>query len=149
MSLSDKSLLKWMSVWLCVCVCVDLVLSVGQPAASQSYWIEAGSWAGVAAWKDTKMVILTGAPIIINYYYYFFKDLNGLASKYISDLLTWYVPSWPLRSAHGALLVTARSQLVTNGDQAFAIGVSTLCNSSSSFKSLLKSFLYVQAFWDV
>lgn len=34
----------------CVCVCVDyLVLSVGQPAATQSYWIEAGAGTGVAA----------------------------------------------------------------------------------------------------
>lgn len=30
--------------------CIDyLILSVSQPAAPQGYWIEAGSWAGVAA----------------------------------------------------------------------------------------------------
>lgn len=37
----------------CVCVCPDyLVLSIGQPAASQSNWIEAGSRTGVAALKQ-------------------------------------------------------------------------------------------------
>lgn len=35
-----------------VCECPDyLVLGVGQPAASQGDWIEAGSRTGVAAWE--------------------------------------------------------------------------------------------------
>ena len=88
-----------------------------------------------------------------------FKALNGLAPKYISDLLTWYVPSRPLRSADGALLVTLRSRLVTKGDQAFAIRAPTLwnslpaelrhTNSLASLKSLLKTFLFVKAFGNV
>ncbi len=49
--------------------------------------------------------------------------------NYISDLLIWYVPSCPLRSANGALLVIPRSQLVTNADRAFAIRAPTLWNS--------------------
>jgi len=33
-----------------------------------------------------------------------FKAVNGPTPKYISHLLTWYVPSRPLRSADTALL---------------------------------------------
>ena len=55
-----------------------------------------------------------------------FKDLNCLAPKYITDILTWYMHSWPLRSLDGALLVTPRSHFVTNGDRAFSIRASTL-----------------------
>ena len=84
---------------------------------------------------------------------------NGLVPKYISALLTWYVPSWPLRSVDGALLVTPRSRLVTKGDWAFAIKALTLWNSLpaelrhtdllTSLKSLLKTFLFVKAFGNV
>ena len=42
-----------------------------------------------------------------------FKALNGLVPKYMCDLLTWYVPPWPLKANDRALLVTHRSWLVT------------------------------------
>ena len=49
-----------------------------------------------------------------------FKSLNGLAPRYISDLLSPYLPSRNLRSADKALLARPKTKMVTEGDRAFA-----------------------------
>lgn len=60
-------------------------------------------WLPVRFEIDFKFLLLT------------FRALNGPATEYISDLLTWYVHSKALRSADQALLAILRSQLETKG----------------------------------
>ena len=62
-----------------------------------------------------------------------------------------------MRPVDGELLVTPRAQLVTKGDKAFVIRAPKLWNafptelrntkSLASFKSLLKTFLFVRAYF--
>jgi len=85
-----------------------------------------------------------------------FKAINGLSLKYISDLLTWYEPSWPLRPTDSALLAKSSSQFVTKCDPAFSIRAPTLwrslpaalrhTTSLDTFKTLLKTVLFRSAF---
>ena len=81
---------------------------------------------------------------------------NGLATPYILDMLSLHKPERTLRSADKALLNVPRTHLVTRGDRAFAARAPKLWNalpihlrlaqSVSSFKSLLKTHLYIQCF---
>ena len=60
-----------------------------------------------------------------------FKALNGQAPAYICDLLTPFEPNRHLRSFSRALLMVAKSRLVTKGDRdrAFAVHPPRLLNS--------------------
>lgn len=51
----------------------------------------------------------------------YIKTFIALVPKCISDLLTCFVPSRPLRSADRAMLVIPRSHLVPKGVQAFSV----------------------------
>ncbi|KAF7644272.1 hypothetical protein LDENG_00224820, partial [Lucifuga dentata] len=85
-----------------------------------------------------------------------FKALHGQAPIYIGDLLSPYEPDGCLRFSGRNLLTVPESHLVTKGDRAFAVRAPKLWNSLpeklrlaksvSSFKSLLKTFLYHKAF---
>ena len=81
-----------------------------------------------------------------------YKALNGMASKYIAELLHIYKPSRTLRSANQNLLLIPRSNTATYGDRAFLICAPKLwhslpatirsAQSLSSFKSQLKTYLF-------
>ena len=85
-----------------------------------------------------------------------YKDLNGLAPVYISDLLSYYQPSRALRSADLSLLDVPATRPITCGDRAFSVAAPKVWNglpqylrkstSLTSFKSQLKTFLFKDAF---
>ncbi len=103
-------------------------------------------WLPVCSRIDFKFLLIT------------FKALHGLAPDYISDLLIPYVPLRSLRSSGSGLLSVPESRLITKGDRAFAIRAPRLWNdlpeeirqseSVSSFKSLLKTYLFRKAYPD-
>ncbi len=85
-----------------------------------------------------------------------YKALTGLAPKYISDLLIPYSPQRALRSNNQLLLTVPRYLCKTEGGRAFSAAAPKLWNSLpvnvrlapslDSFKSVLKSYLFSQAF---
>ena len=85
-----------------------------------------------------------------------FKALHGLAPSYIKDLLKPHKPQRILRSADKALLDPPDTKLVTQGDRAFSARAPFLWNalplnlrladSVTSFKSLLKTYMYRKCF---
>ena len=101
-------------------------------------------WLPVSARIDFKILLMT------------FKAVNGHAPSYISDMLEPYNPGRCLRSSDQGLLKTPTPNLVKKGGRAFAVRAPTLwnalpvnlrrANSVSSFKSLLKTHLFVKAF---
>ena len=84
-----------------------------------------------------------------------FRGLHGLAPKYISVLLRWYVPGRQLRSASSMDVHVPRSN-GGYGDRRFDVAAPRLWNSlplelkadSSliSFKQMLKTYLFLQAY---
>ena len=101
-------------------------------------------WLPVSYRIDFKILLIT------------FKALHGLAPVYIADLLEPHKPVRSLRSSDKALLDPPNTSCVTRGDRAFAARAPLLWNalplnlrlaeSVSSFKSLLKTHLYVKCF---
>lgn len=87
-----------------------------------------------------------------------FRALHGQAPPYISDLIFPYSSGRSLRSSDRHLLAVPRSRLKTKGDRAFQVAAPRLWNalpldlrtapSEQSFKKLLKTFLFRQAFGD-
>ena len=85
-----------------------------------------------------------------------FKALNGLAPKYLEELLVWHKAPRSLRSNDRKLLVVPRTKLKYFGDRAFVKAAPVLWNSLplsmrqitelDSFKSCLKTQLYRKAF---
>ena len=83
---------------------------------------------------------------------YVYKALNGLAPKYIADLLTSYTPGRHLRSSNVGLLHIPKTRLGSFGDKAFSTSAPILWNSLpvkiksakslTSFKSSLKTYLF-------
>ena len=81
-----------------------------------------------------------------------YKALNGLAPKYISDLISIYVPRRNLRSANSKQLIQPIYNLRTYGFRAFSHAAPFLWNSLpqevrfapsvSSFKSKIKNYLF-------
>ena len=81
-----------------------------------------------------------------------FKCLNGLAPKYLSDLIEPYTPSRNLRSASGHYLKQNTAKFKTLGDRSFAVTAPSVWNSlplnirqSDSldiFKRLLKTYYF-------
>ena len=55
--------------------------------------------------------------------------MNGMASKYIADLLQSYIPTRQLRSSSKNLLVTPKSNLKFYGDRSFQVAAPRLWNS--------------------
>ena len=87
-----------------------------------------------------------------------YKALNGLAPKYINELLVPYKPRRHLRSEAKGLLDEPRTRLKF-GDRAFSISAPRLWNahpqhlkdsaSCQAFKKCLKTHLFRLAHWDV
>ncbi len=84
------------------------------------------------------------------------KALSDLAPKYSSDLLIPYSPQRALRSNNQLLLTVPRCRCKTKGGRAFSAAAPKLWNSLpenvrlapslARFKSVLKSYLFSQAF---
>ena len=85
-----------------------------------------------------------------------YKSLNGHAPEYISNMLSPYVPSRPLRSEDKLLLITPRWRLKNFGKRSFVVAAPMLWNSLplelklspsiESFKRGLKTHLFVDAY---
>ena len=81
-----------------------------------------------------------------------FKALHGAAPSYITDLIKPYTPGRLLRSSNQLLLSTSKFNLKTYGGRSFTIAAPSVwntlpfelrsCNSLSSFKSKLKTWLF-------
>ena len=101
-------------------------------------------WLPVKYRIDYKLLLLT------------YKALHALAPQYLSDLLEDYTPARTLRSSDLGLLAVRRGKRHYLGDRAFSVAAPTLWNSLplgirqaqtlASFKTALKSHLFVQAF---
>ena len=99
-------------------------------------------WLPVKYRIDYKLLLLT------------YKALHALAPQYLSDLLENYTPARTLRSSDLGLLTVPRAKKL--GDRAFSVAAPTLWNALplgirqaqtlASFKSALKTHLFVQAF---
>ena len=97
-------------------------------------------WLPVPLRIDFKILLLT------------FKVLNGLAPKYLRDLIKLRVTPKNLRSESNQHLDTPRSRTVTYGDRAFAIAAPVLWNAlpdsirlepeMTTFKRKLKTHLF-------
>ena len=84
-----------------------------------------------------------------------YKALNGMASKYIADLLQPYTPMKQLRSSSKNLLVTPKSHLKFYCDRSFQIAAPMLWNSLTDgirsiqnldvFKNKIKTLLFREA----
>ena len=85
-----------------------------------------------------------------------FKALNGLAPKYLTELLCEHVPQRALRSGDQHLLTVPRTELKMYGDRCFAKAAPKLWNELpvqirrtedlTSFKCELKTFLFRKAY---
>lgn len=85
-----------------------------------------------------------------------YKALNGLAPQYISDLITPYTPARSLRSESAYELVEPRFRLITFGGRAFVTLAPRMwnalpiqlrtANTISTFKNMLKTFLFTRRF---
>lgn len=83
-----------------------------------------------------------------------FKSLNGLAPSYLSDLLSPYIPTRPLRSSGCKLLCEPRYHLSCMGGRSFSVIAPKLWNSLPlalrttttlhGFKSKFKTHLFKQ-----
>ena len=89
-----------------------------------------------------------------------FKSLNGSAPTYLSDLLHLYTPSWQLRSSADTRVFRIPSfRTKSSGHRSFSYQAPTTWNklptsirhasSVSSFKSSLKTFLFLKTFSSV
>ena len=74
-------------------------------------------WLPVCFRVDFKIALLT------------FKCLNGLAPKYLSDLIEVYVPSRALRSSSSILLKKKTTHFKTLGDKSFSFSAPSVWNS--------------------
>ena len=84
-----------------------------------------------------------------------YKALNGMASKYVADLLQPYTPMKQLRSSSKNLLVTPKSHLKFYCDRSFQIAAPMLWNSLTDgirsiqnldvFKNKIKTLLFREA----
>ena len=98
-------------------------------------------------WLPIQKRIMFKLQLIVTY-----KELNGQAPSYISELLTNYKPSRNLRSRTKNLLTVPRSNTKTYGDRSFQVAAAKLFNelptdlkstdSTNSFKAKLKTYLF-------
>ena len=85
-----------------------------------------------------------------------YKALNGMAPRYIADLLQPYTPTRQLRSSSKNWLVTPKSNLKFYGDRSFQVAAPRLWNSLTDditsiqkldvFKNKIKTLLFIDAF---
>lgn len=85
-----------------------------------------------------------------------FKVLHNMAPSYLNDLISSYIPSRSLRSSSSNLLVKKPYNLKSYGKRSFSSAAPELwnalptdvriCDSLSSFKRKLKTWLFKQAF---
>ena len=85
-----------------------------------------------------------------------FKCLNGLAPKYLSDLIEIYVPPRALRSSSSIFLIHKVSKFKTLGDKSFSFSGPAVWNtlpvslrnetSIEIFKKNLKTYFFRKAF---
>lgn len=85
-----------------------------------------------------------------------YKSLHGTAPQYINDLITVKQFTHHLRSNAETVLTVDKTNLATYGDRAFSISAPKLWNhlpnhirsatTIDKFKTLLKTYLYNQAF---
>ncbi len=102
------------------------------------------SWLPVSHGKQFKLALLT------------FKAFYGLASVYVTHLLTAYTPTRSLRSAGKNLLVVPAYCLTPFATRSFACAAPSIWNglpdelhsisSLSMFKTVLKSYLFRDAY---
>ncbi len=98
-------------------------------------------WLPVQARADFKILLLT------------YKALHGLASTYLSELLTPYIPARILQSMHAGLLSIPEVRKKSAGFRTFAFRAPSLWNnlllnirkagSVGIFKCRLKTFLFL------
>ena len=101
--------------------------------------LEALHWLPVSRRIDYKILLLT------------FKALNGMAPRYLRDLLVCHEPSRQLRSSNASRLVTPRTR-TRAGDRSFQAAAAKLWNSLptnirqikslESFKTCIKTHLF-------
>ena len=101
-------------------------------------------------WLPVRQRITYKTPLLTN------KALNGIAPKYIADLLQPYTPTRQLRSSSKNLLVTPKSNLKFYGDRSFQVAAPRLWNSLTDdirsiqnldvFKNKIKTLLFREAF---
>ena len=108
------------------------------------FYLNSLHWLPIPQRIEFKVVLMT------------FKALNGLAPKYLKELLVCYEAPRALRSNAKNLLAVPRTKLKYFGDRAFVKAAPVLWNSLplsmrqitelDSFKSSLKTHLYRKAF---
>ena len=102
--------------------------------------LKALHWLPIRLRIDFKILLLT------------FKVLNGMAPKYLCDLLKYRETPHSLRSESSMFLVIPRTRTVSYGDRAFSVGAPVLWNKLpddirfetelTTFKSKLKTHLF-------
>ena len=85
-----------------------------------------------------------------------YKAVNRLAPEYLTELLSFYVPSRKLRSSSQYLLVEPKARLKTYGERAFSVCAPKLwnklppsvrdCDNVDTFKTKLKTYMFSKAF---
>ena len=85
-----------------------------------------------------------------------YQALHGTAPQYMTDLLSRYQPTRPLRSSDALLLTAPQSRLTSFGDRAFQHAAPRLwnglpitlrsANNLNRFKKALKTFLFKDAY---
>ena len=88
-----------------------------------------------------------------------FKCLYGAGPKYLTELVSFYVPRRSLRSANDFKLKTGIARTKRHGDRAFCVAAPLLwnelpfnirsCNDFNAFKRFLKTHLFKLAFLNV
>ena len=102
-------------------------------------------------WLPVRRQQITYKILLLTY-----KALNGMAPRYIADLLQPYTPTRQLRSFSKNLLVTPKSNLKFYGDRSFQVAAPRLWNSLTDdirliqnldvFKSKIKTLLFIDVF---
>ena len=69
-----------------------------------------------------------------------YKALNGMAPRYIADLLQPYTPTRQLRSSSKNLLITSKSNRKFYGDRSFQVAAPMLWNSLPDDIRLIQNF---------
>lgn len=147
----------------CLDYCNSLYVSTGQSALNHLQLVQ-NTAARLLTWPKKSehiMLVLSSLhwlPVRFRIDFmivlFVFKNLNGLAPEYFSDLVK--LPTRALRSADQIVLDVAQSLLKTRGDRAFAVAAPTLwstllrsvrsSNSLSIFKTQIKTHLFNLAF---
>ena len=102
-------------------------------------------------WLPVRQRHITYKILLLTY-----KAPNGMAPRYIADLLQPYTPTRQLRSSSKNLLVTPKSNLKFYGDRSFQVTAPRLWNSLTNdirsiqrfdvFKNKIKTLLFIDAF---